>query len=908
MLPATGIDRQPEPERTNIVNTYSSILEAALDYHQRLGWKVIKVNGKNPSCMGAAWEARPTTEEDIRSWFGNGLIYNLGVQWGSASKDAGDVDLDTQAAVLVADSFLKLTTMVYGRPKHLRSHRIYRILDGPGKNIKLEDPILKKAGNDRAVIVELRCNNLMTVVPPSIHEKTKEVIAWDVFEEATPATYAELARAVHKIGAAALLARYWPAEGARHSRALELGGALAHAGYPVEDAEHLVRAIAHATKNDDEVEDRVRAVRDSYDNLAKKEPVSGWPTLVRSWGKDKEPVLQSVWKWLGIERKAGADQEPPGGCATPQRKLRYCPLPPFIPFPVDALPPVIKNMVVDGANAIGCDTALLAPHALAAAGGAIGNSFAVRLKRTWVESAVIWAATVMASGTRKTPAWRLIVNPLAKIQAQNSITYREQRETFNAELRRWKSRDKAERGLEPEPPERPGAFYTSDATIEAISRILGHKCHGLLVGSDELDGWFKSFTRYKGQKGESDRSKWLQMHAANVLVVDRAKDGEDGSLAVPHAGVSICGTIQPGTLARALDADSLEAGLGARLMLTAPDERHGSWTEKDVSAELYTCYKNLLRHLLNLPLADARMRKAYILDLTPDAKKAWIKFYDEWAVVKFEAEGALKASFAKLEAYAIRLALIHHVISTVCAKVTDRVPVTLKSMEAGITMARWFAYEATRIYTMLGEDKEDNKVRILVEWIQRQGGRTTVKKLQRSNSRRYPHRDDAQAALDGLVQAGIGQWEEGSKPTKGGWLVSWFSLVRPSDSSDPRFDDPDEDDEDLYDPPSDPRFYGSDDQEDQDNGTRQPEKDCGEQTSPAQNRGSEGSDGRTDKKQENEVAAAGQSTGPENRGSDALCDGPLPDLADEPLPEPSNEPLPDLVDEPPDEPSILTGP
>jgi hypothetical protein len=277
------------------------MLEAALDYHGRLGWKVIRVNGKNPSCMGAAWEARTTTEEDIRVWFGNGATYNLGVQWGPASKNTADVDLDTLAAVLVADSFLPPTKMVYGRLKHLSSHRIYT-LDAPGKNIKLVDPILKKAGNDRAVVVELRCNNLMTVVPPSVHEKTQEVIAWELFEEATPTTYAELVRAVHKVGAAALLARYWPIEGARHDRSLELGGALAHAGYPVEDAVQLVRAIAHATKNDDEVEDRVRAVTDSYKGLEQKKEISGWPILVRSWGEDKVPVLQTVWKWLGLEK------------------------------------------------------------------------------------------------------------------------------------------------------------------------------------------------------------------------------------------------------------------------------------------------------------------------------------------------------------------------------------------------------------------------------------------------------------------------------------------------------------------------------------------------------------------------------------------------------------------------------
>jgi Protein of unknown function (DUF3987) len=51
--------------------------------------------------------------------------------------------------------------------------------------------------------------------------------------------------------------------------------------------------------------------------------------------------------------------------------------------------------------------------------------------------------------------------------------------------------------------------------------------------------------------------------------VDR-KTGERKTLFVPHAAVSLCGSIQPGVLARALSADFLDAGLAARLLMAMP--------------------------------------------------------------------------------------------------------------------------------------------------------------------------------------------------------------------------------------------------------------------------------------------------------------------------------------------------
>lgn len=56
----------------------------------------------------------------------------------------------------------------------------------------------------------------------------------------------------------------------------------------------------------------------------------------------------------------------------------------------------------------------------------------------------------------------------------------------------------------------------------------------------------------------------------------------------------------------------------------------------------------------------------------------------------------------------------------------------------------------------------------LLVWLRTRGGRTTVRQLQRSNSRLFPDAATATAALEALVQAGQAQWMAGQPPRTGG--------------------------------------------------------------------------------------------------------------------------------------------
>jgi len=255
-----------------------------------------------------------------------------------------------------------------------------------------------------------------------------------------------------------------------------------------------------------------------------------------------------------------------GGDEPPRPTAR---IEPYQPFPVDALPEPARGFVVAGAKAIGCDASYVALPLLAALASAIGNTRRIQLKRGWSAPAIIWCGIVGESGTQKTPAFKLVMQPLRDRQRRALEAHTAAMKAYEADLAHyekavaeWK-RDK--KTIEP-PPTRPdlpqaARYIVSDTTVEALAPLLLANPRGLLLACDEMAGWLGSFDRYsKGGKGGADAAHWLSMYNGESIIVDR-KTGSPRTIFVPQACVSICGGVQPAILDRALGIEHRESGL-----------------------------------------------------------------------------------------------------------------------------------------------------------------------------------------------------------------------------------------------------------------------------------------------------------------------------------------------------------
>ncbi len=473
------------------------------------------------------------------------------------------------------------------------------------------------------------------------------------------------------------------------------------------------------------------------------------------------------WKWPNLR----AAYDPP--VSQKQTVPRTEPVEAFRPFPTDVLPEPVRTFVERSAAAIGCDPAFIALPVLSVLAGVIGNTRRIQLKRSWSEPAVIWTSIIGESGTYKTPAFQQAIREvgglqdhLFKLHDERLAQHQRELSEFEAADRKWKNSPSGDPPKEPPVP-RAGRVMVDDTTIEALAEIIRNNPRGVLCACDELDGWLSGFSQYKGGRG-SDVAKWLSMHSAVRLMVDR-KHGEP--ILIPRACVSITGGIQPWTLRRALGSRHIENGLCARFLFAMPPRRPRRFTSADTEPAIEAEFASLLDRLRELrgEQSNEGMEEPVCLKLNRQAHAAWVQFYDRHALEQAELSGPLAAAFSKLEAYAARFALVFHLVrQAVCVPtLTEPALIDVDSIEAGITLADWFGHEARRLNATLGESDEDRETRRLLEWIEVKGGAVTTRDLHRS-LRRYSTAEDAESALNELHKAGLGQWEMSPAGEKGG--------------------------------------------------------------------------------------------------------------------------------------------
>ncbi len=456
-------------------------------------------------------------------------------------------------------------------------------------------------------------------------------------------------------------------------------------------------------------------------------------------------------------------------------------------FPVNSLPYPVNEFVEETGRAIGCDPAFVSLPLLAGLASAIGNTRRILLKPGWVEPAIVWTVTIAPSGTLKSPAQEAA---LEFVRRKQNAAFEQHQEAMRAyERAKLKyERDRGQKGpgqqMCPEEP-RPERMLCSDATVEALALLLAYNPRGFLLARDELSGWLGSFDAYKSARG-ADAAAWLEMHHAGTVIVDR-KTGDRKTIHVPRAAVSITGNIQPATLERALGREHFDSGLAARLLMAKPPLTLRVWTDESVSDQTKESVEAVFEALYELGFgADEDGRPVPIdLELTPEAKAVWIKFFNEHGQEQAALSGDLSAAWSKLEGYAARFALIVHLVreATRDSALPENGQIDVMSIEAGVRLSRWFCGEARRVYALLSESEEERDIRELVELVRAKGGRISVRELMRSKARYAHSADCAREALGKLVAMRLGHWEP-PNPSQAGGRPSEVFVLNDNDKTD----------------------------------------------------------------------------------------------------------------------------
>ncbi|QEL18839.1 DUF3987 domain-containing protein [Limnoglobus roseus] len=432
-------------------------------------------------------------------------------------------------------------------------------------------------------------------------------------------------------------------------------------------------------------------------------------------------------------------------------------VPEYRPFPTHCLPDRVQNFAETVARATNTDPSYAALPILSVLGAAVGTTRVVCPKAGWRIFPAVWAITIGRSASGKSPP-QIIVNNAVQLleddlEAENDAARGDHERRLEGFRRQRRESEDAVRPAEP----REARFRVGDVTVESLAGILADNPRGCWLWCDEAAGWLTSFTRYKsGGGGDSDRPRWLSLFDSGALTADR-KTGTRRTVRVRNSLVCVCGGIQPSILKSLMTPDNVGSGLFARILLAYPPERLQRWTEVGVADDMVEAFAGLLRELRGFGFDTLRGRPVPAVNhLSADAKALFVAYYDRNREAAHTGTDGEAASLLKLESYAVRFAHLRHLCRHTAGG--DGQPIDALDMHAGIELAEWFADELFRIQAALQETEHERAGRCLVDLVHRRGGAMTARDLQKHNARKYRTAAHAEAALQSLVDGGLGEW------------------------------------------------------------------------------------------------------------------------------------------------------
>ena len=256
----------------------------------------------------------------------------------------------------------------------------------------------------------------------------------------------------------------------------------------------------------------------------------------------------------------------------------------------------------------------------------------------YTNRACLWLCVVAVSGYNKTSSMDRILKPLEAINEELDNNYRR---TYSE----WKKN--GEQGTPPEKKQ----LILSDSTPEARDELL--KNCGVLIYRDEIYGMFKDLNRYN-QSGEQEN--YLSIWSGKSYAVNRKTTS---SFYVKDPFLCVCGGIQPDVMHDAFGGKAFEAsGFLVRWLFLwlddakVPDSINEDIIDKQIEGEWYTFIQNLWR------VSSREFR------LDPNAANVYQGYMKKTADT-MNSEGCesnVRAMLAKLRIYALRLALVIHIL------------------------------------------------------------------------------------------------------------------------------------------------------------------------------------------------------------------------------------------------------
>lgn len=383
------------------------------------------------------------------------------------------------------------------------------------------------------------------------------------------------------------------------------------------------------------------------------------------------------------------------------------------PFPVDALPQIIRNAIYEVEQHTQAPQGLIAASALGVISLACQNRIDVCRMRNLRGPVSLFLLTLADSGERKSTVDKLLMEPLYQLEknlfekyTHDLTVWKNDEEILNIEKKSLMSKLKSDirrnkdhlatneklKALLASHPKSPMRFKQifNDATPAAIKDYLCGDWRSVGIMSDEAGAIFNGYTL-------NELPFINKMWDGAIFPVERKSEPEK---IISDARMTLSLMVQPNVFKGYIDRKGdMAKGIGffARCLMCHPGSTQGNRqiTSPVVSTEHLPIFHQRLMGIVNESIARNNENGRLCLRFTVDAEKRWIAFSNN-----VENEMGILGKLSNFKDYASKMAenmariaaLLHHFNG-------DEGDISLSTVEAAVEISTWYVGEYVRLFS-----------------------------------------------------------------------------------------------------------------------------------------------------------------------------------------------------------------
>jgi putative DNA primase/helicase len=415
------------------------------------------------------------------------------------------------------------------------------------------------------------------------------------------------------------------------------------------------------------------------------------------------------------------------------------------PYPLEVLPPLIRDAIKEVEKFTQAPTALIAASALSAVSATVQGLASVERGAGLRGPASLFFLTLAVSGERKSSADKYFTQAIREWETQQAEAAKPTQAAYRAAMTEWQCTEEgykqaikqsAKGGM-------PDKYVAEKLKALELDKPLEPHIPTILRMDDTPEALGVALTRWPvaavlsneagiifGAHGMNPESVMRNMASLNVCwdggQIRRDRTSTQ-SINVEGMRLTMGLMVQPDTLQSFLSRQgALARGIGffARFLVAHPESTQGTryYREQTPGEPALTAFNARATQLLNIRSrvdAEGRLETTY-LTLSPAAKEIWVSFHDE--VEDELGRGRdyydVQDVASKAADNAARLAACFHTFSYHSADDSgDASVISAESMEAGAELMRWYLHEALRFCRQLAIPESLRKAERLEEYL-----------------------------------------------------------------------------------------------------------------------------------------------------------------------------------------------